>query len=326
MATSPVFFERLRSGPPLLLDAAMGSDLDRRGLATTLPLWSALGLLERPELVYQIHLDNLLAGADIVTTNTFRTTARTLRRAGLDAARAAELDALAVGVARQARAASGREEAFIAGSIAPLEDCYLPTFETSPKIALSEHRAQAFNLKEAGVDFLMVETMPTATEAAIALRAALETGLPATIGFVCFEPLPGNSVSLLSGETLQTALESVATLGPAAILLNCAAPAVITEGLRELQQLTSLPIGGYANAGTASDATGWSPDESMTGDRYARHARQWLASGARMIGGCCGTHPGHTAALRALIDVDHVWACESPDITIDISTNSPTER
>ena len=51
----------------------MGSDLDRRGLPTTLPLWSAVGLLERPDLVRQIHLENLLAGADIITTDTFRT-------------------------------------------------------------------------------------------------------------------------------------------------------------------------------------------------------------------------------------------------------------
>src|SRR4051812_12282553 len=202
MATSLDFLERLKSGPPLLLDAAMGSDLDRRGLATTLPLWSALGLLERPELVYEIHLENLLAGADIVTTNTFRTTARTLRRGGIEATRAAELDALAVSVARRARNDSGREEKFVAGSNAPLEDCYLPTFETPPEIALSEHRAQAFNLKEAGVDFLMVETMPTVAEAAIALRAAIETGLPATVGFVCAAPIPGGPMRLLSGETL----------------------------------------------------------------------------------------------------------------------------
>ena len=57
--------DRLRSEAPLLLDAAMGSDLDRRGLPTTLPLWSAIGLIERPDLVQAIHRDNMDAGADI---------------------------------------------------------------------------------------------------------------------------------------------------------------------------------------------------------------------------------------------------------------------
>ena len=114
--SQPRLFERLRLGPPLLLDAAMGSDLDRRGLPTSLPLWSAVGLLERPDLVRLIHLENLLAGADIITTDTFRTTARTLGKAGLDPARARDLDALAVRLAVEARAEAGRREVLVAGS------------------------------------------------------------------------------------------------------------------------------------------------------------------------------------------------------------------
>jgi S-methylmethionine-dependent homocysteine/selenocysteine methylase len=280
----------------------MGSDLDRRGLPTTLPLWSARGLLERPELVRQIHLDNLLAGADIVTTDTFRTTARTLRKAGLAPEQATVLDALAVRLAWEARIAAERPDAFVAGSIAPLEDCYLPRFDTDPDVALAEHREQARSLAAAGVDFLMVETMPTATEAAIALRAAVETGLPATVGFVCRQAAPDEPVRLLSGETLPEAIAQVSALGPAAVFVNCAPPAVITAALRELRELTPLPRGAYANAGRVDDRVGWSPDADMTGDRYARHARQWLDLGAQIVGGCCGTHPEHTVAVRAIID------------------------
>ena len=280
----------------------MGSDLDRRGLPTTLPLWSALGLLQRPDLVRQIHLDNLLAGADIVTTDTFRTTARTLLKAGLDPALAPALDEQAAQLAREARTEAGRQEAIIAGSIAPLEDCYLPVFETPPEIALAEHRAQSRSLAAAGVDLLMVETMPTATEAAIALQAAVESGLPATVGFVCAAPKPDEPVLLLSGETLAIAVERVSHLGPAAIFVNCAAPAVITAALRELRELTTLPIGAYANIGHVDRDVGWAPDEDVTGDRYAQVARGWIDLGARVVGGCCGTHPEHTAALRRLVD------------------------
>jgi S-methylmethionine-dependent homocysteine/selenocysteine methylase len=296
------FLRRLRQGPPLLLDAAMGSELDRRGLATTLPLWSALALVEHPDLVRQIHLDNLRAGADIITTNTFRTTARTLRRANLDPDRARELDALAVRLALEARDEAGRPDALIAGSIAPLEDCYLPVFETPEDQALAEHRAQATSLAEDGVDLLMAETMPTATEAALALQAALETGAPTTVSFVCAPPQNGEPPRLLSGETLAAAVAHVTTLGPAAMLVNCAAPRVISSALRELCQLTSLPIGGYANGGRIDDAVGWAPDAALTGERYAAFAREWLSLGARIIGGCCGTTPEHTAALRRLLD------------------------
>jgi S-methylmethionine-dependent homocysteine/selenocysteine methylase len=294
--------ERLRYGTPLVLDAAMGSDLDRRGLPTTLPLWSAVGLLERPDLVRRIHLENLLAGADIITTDTFRTTAHTLRKAGIDPARAPELDALAVRLAVEARAEAGRQEAWIAGSIAPLEDCYLPTFETPPEVALAEHRAQARNLAAAGVDLIMVETMPTAAEAEIALRAAVETGRPATVGFVCAVPNRGEPVRLLSGEPLNDAVARVSPLAPAAIFVNCAAPPVIAAALRELRQLTALPTGAYANVGHVDDERGWSPDGGITGEGYAEHAAEWIGLGARVVGGCCGTHPAHTAALRRSID------------------------
>jgi S-methylmethionine-dependent homocysteine/selenocysteine methylase len=296
------FTQRLHAGPPLLLDAAMGSDLDRRGLQTTLPLWSALGLLQRPDLVRQIHVENLLAGADIITTDTFRTTARTLRDAGLDPTRAEELDALAVQMAQEARTEAGRPEALMAGSMAPLEDCYLPTFEIPPAVALAEHRQQARSLAATGVDFLMVETMPTAAEAMIALQAAVETGLAATIGFVCAPLRAGEPVRLLSGETLADAVAEVTDLGPAVIFVNCAAPPVITAALRELREMTLLPVGAYANVGTIDDEVGWSPDERVTGDVYAAQAKEWLDLGARVIGGCCGTNPTHTAALRRLID------------------------
>jgi S-methylmethionine-dependent homocysteine/selenocysteine methylase len=294
--------ERLRYRTPLVLDAAMGSDLDRRGLPTTLPLWSAVGLLERPDLVSQIHLENLLAGADVITTDTFRTTARTLRKAGLDPELAPVLDTLAVRLAVEARTEAGQPEAWIAGSIAPLEDCYLPTFETPPDIALAEHRAQAGNLAAAGVDLIMVETMPTAAEAEIALQAAIETGWPATVGFVCAMPDHGEPVRLLSGETLSDAVARVSPLGPAAIFVNCAAPLVITAALRDLRELTALPVGAYANVGHVDDERGWSPDGGITGERYVEHAVEWIALGARVVGGCCGTHPVHTAALRRLID------------------------
>jgi S-methylmethionine-dependent homocysteine/selenocysteine methylase len=258
---------RLADGPPLLLDAAMGSDLDRRGVRTTLPLWSAIGLVERPELVRQIHLENLLAGADILTTNTFRTTARTLRAAGLDPARAPELDAIAVRLANEARDEAGRHDVLIAG-----------------------------------FDFLMVETMPTAAEAAIALQAARETGLPVTVGFVCAPSRPGDVVRLLSSESLAEAVTAVEPFGPSAVVANCAGPAIIAAALGELRGLTSLPTGGYANAGIVDDEVGWKPDDSVSPEGYAELVRAWIPLGARIVGGCCGTHPAHTAAMRRMID------------------------
>ena len=294
--------ERLAAGEVLLLDAAMGSDLDRRGCVTALPLWSAIGVIERPDLVREIHADNLRAGADILTTDTFRTTERTLEEADLPVSMAARLDRRAVELAREAREQTGRLDALIAGSIAPLEDCYSPELMPDADVALDEHRAQAGNLAAAGVDFLMIETMPCVAEAAIALRAARETGLPATVGFVCAPPEAGEPPRLLSGESLAEAVAAVEPLGPAAILVNCCAAATVSAALRELATLTALPTGGYANSGIVDDEVGWRQDPAMDGARFADAARPWLDAGARIVGGCCGTGPEHTAALRTLLD------------------------
>jgi S-methylmethionine-dependent homocysteine/selenocysteine methylase len=302
MTQGRAFVERLRSGPPLLLDAAMGSDLDRRGLPTTLPLWSAIGLIERPDLVQAIHRDNLEAGADIITTNTFRSTVRTLRKAGLDESEAARLDRLAVELAQAARSESGRSDVLIAGSIAPLDECYDPTFETADDVALAEHLEQASNLAAADVDFLMIETMPTIREAVVTTRAALQTGLPVTVGFVCALAADTGEASLMSGESLAEAVEALRPYPVAMIFANCAAPPVITSALRQVRELTDLPFGGYANVGQVDDEVGWNPAGALRGDAYAAAAAEWLELGARVIGGCCGTHPEHTRALRRLLD------------------------
>ncbi len=302
--------DRLAAGDVLLLDAAMGTDLDRRGLTTRLPLWSALGVLERPDLVREVHADNLRAGADVITTCTFRTTGRTLVRGGIDPARASELDALAARLADDARRETGREDALVAGSIAPLEDCYSPDLTPDDATAYAEHRRQAASLAAAGVDFLMIETMPTIREAVAALRAADETGIPATVGFVCARPDPDGPVLLLSGEPLRDAVAAVVPFAPAAVLVNCAPAPVIAAAMAELRDATAIPYGGYANAGRIDDVRGWEPDPAMTGDDYAAAVAPWLDLGARIVGGCCGSHAGHTAGVRALLDARHAGSAQ----------------
>src|SRR4051812_3073092 len=247
---------RLSSGRPVLLDGAMGTELDARGVATYLPLWSALGLIERPDVVEQIHVDYAEAGADILITNTFRTTSRTLATAARDPGEAASLDRLAVELAKRASARSPRRP-LVAGSLAPLEDCYSPWLSLGSEIAYREHREQAQRLAVAGSDFLMIETMPLIAEAVAALKAAGETGLEVTVGFVL-----GMDGVLLSGETLADAVRAVEPHLPAAIFVNCTPPDVIDRALPVLRDLTELPIGVYANLGVAQDSTGWTSDSA----------------------------------------------------------------
>jgi homocysteine S-methyltransferase len=161
---------RVGAGAPLLLDGATGTELERRGVACELPLWSARALTQAPEVLEAIHRDYVAAGADALTANTFRTHARSLAAAGM-ADRARAWTELAVASARHA-AATGDREIFVLGSTAPLEDCYRPDLVPSLPELEREHRAHADHLAGAGVDAVLVETMNTVREARVAALAA----------------------------------------------------------------------------------------------------------------------------------------------------------
>jgi S-methylmethionine-dependent homocysteine/selenocysteine methylase len=285
------FAARVEAGPPLLLDGATGTELERRGATSALPLWSARALLEDPALVEQIHRDYVDAGAEILTANTFRTQARTLARAGL-AHRARELTALAVALARRA---GPERRPWVAGSMAPLEDCFRPDLVPDDDALAHEHREHALALRDAGVDLLLVETMNTAREAAAAARAARETGLPLWTSFTC-----DGSGRLPSGEPLDAALAAVAPWSPELVGVNCLSPSA-ADSLLPALAATGRPFAVYANLGAPAPDGSWHRCGREGPGSFAAHALRWVAAGARAVGGCCGTTPDHVRAIaRAL--------------------------
>jgi S-methylmethionine-dependent homocysteine/selenocysteine methylase len=288
---------RLTSGAPLLLDAAMGTELQRRDADTKLPLWSAAALIRDPELVWTIHSDEVSAGAEILTANTFRTHARSLAKAGL-AERSGELGALAVQLAHQAAAAPGRD-IFVAGSLSPLEDCYRPDLVPDDAALAREHGAQARFLAEAGVDLILAETHNTIREAVAALRAAKATGVPVFVSMVT-----DGSGRLLSGESIADAARALLPLEPDALGINCVPAARLGSDLAALAAAApGVPLVAYGNLGLPDDSRGWAFTEEVSPEEYVEHAPTWLSTGARVVGGCCGTTPAFTRALRAMIDV-----------------------
>jgi len=292
--------QRLREGPALLLDGAMGTELEARGVESGLPLWSTHALLHAPEVVEKIHAEYVAAGAEILTANTFRTQRRALERGGRErrdpaladpGARAAELCQRAVALARRA-AASRPAVVLVAGSAPPLEDCYRVDLVPEASALAREHEEHAHNLARAGVDLILVETMNCVREAVAAARAARATGLPFLVSFVSWE-----KARLLSGEALDEAIAAVREQEPMAVLVNCLPPSAVDACIPALGSASPTPFGVYANLGTPDDKGGRS--ELCSPDALARHASRWLASGARIVGGCCGTRPDH---IRAMAD------------------------
>ncbi len=281
-----------------LLDGAMGTELTRRGVNTALPLWSAHALDVAPEVVMHIHADYIAAGAQVVTANTFRTNPRALAKAGI-AHRAQALTRRAVGLARRAIAATGQlGKVRVAGSVAPVEDCYSPELAPSDAELEREHMVHARHLAEAGVELILIETQNTIREAVAAARAAAIVGLPFWVSFVLRDPH-----TLLSGEALSDAARAVLPFKPSAVLVNCVpveqiGPALVT--LRALLPM-SIAVGAYANVGHVDEQGNWTLERAVRPDTYAAFAQQWRAQGATIIGGCCGTTPEHIAALRAAL-------------------------
>ena len=286
----------MQSGRPVLLDSAMGTELERRGIQTDLPLWSARALLEAPELVLTIHRENVAAGAELLTANTFRTHRRTLEKEGRGD-RAAELTWSAVALARRAAGEAGRRPVFVAGSLSPLEDCYRPDLVPDPGALEREHGEQARSLASAGADAILVETQNNIAELVAAVRAAKATGLPVVASMIT-----DGEGRLLSGESIGEAAAALAPLEPDAAGINCVPAESLRADLRRLAAaLPGSPLAAYGNLGKPGAKLGQFTRE-LSPEDYARVASGWLEAAAHMVGGCCGTTPTHTAALRRLLD------------------------
>ncbi len=262
-----------------LLDGPLGTELGLRGIPLPAPLWSAWALIHAPEAVAGIHRDYAAAGATVHTSNTFRTRRRTLPETW-----AAQTEQ-AIALARDAVGPGHR----VAGSLAPLEDCYRP--DLSPTEPRPEHREMARCLARAGADLLLCETFPHAGEGWIAVEEAVATGLPTWASFTA-----GPGGDLLTPAELAAAARGAVDRGAEAVLVNCVPASSTHLWLAPLSEL-GVPFGAYANAGHQDEALGWHADPLDSAERYADLAATWLALGATILGSCCGTGPAHIAEL-----------------------------
>jgi homocysteine S-methyltransferase len=278
----------------LILDGAMGTELERRGYSTTLPLWSAMANLEAPVLVKQIHDDYVAAGADIITTNTFRTTSYTFSKVG-KAELAPHLTRLAVELARESAVQSGRE-VMVAGSLAPLEDCYRPDLVPDAEVIEREYVTQIDLLISTGVDLILAETMINRDEARFISSYLHKCRFPYMMSFTI------TGENLLDGTSLKSVVPDIILHEPMALLLNCRSTSQISAGLSLLQDLYAGSVGAYGNGPGRPDATtGWELQAGGIED-YLRAVRHWVELGVLIVGGCCGTTPDHIAAIRSLRD------------------------
>ncbi|MEZ4383454.1 MAG: homocysteine S-methyltransferase family protein [Nannocystaceae bacterium] len=294
----------------ILLDGAMGTELERRGARMDAPLWSAHALVDDPGIIRAIHREYLVAGAQVITTNTFRTHARNLAAGGL-AQEAGRLTRLAVRLAREAREAAAAEdpsaaEAAIAGSMSPLEDCFAPERSPVRRRALPEHRALAHDLAEGGADLLLIETMGRIDECCAAIEAAASTGLPIWLGVVGRDV--DGEARLLGGETFAALIQATTGLPIQALLLNCTQLAdlpVVLPAFLAASAAAGLARGLYPHTGHSDPRRGWQT-HTIDAEGFAERLAGLAAARPEigLVGSCCGSTPTWTAALARRLHPD----------------------
>lgn len=271
----------------LVFEGGMGTMLQER-----VPGHAAPDLLNltAPNVIEEIQRAYVAAGARVLQTNTFGASPIKLEAAGA-CDRFAEINRAAVTIAREA--ATGPRPILVAGDLGPTGRLVEPLGDLTFWDAYEAYRAQAALLAECGVDFLLIETMSDLREAKAALLAAREaTGLPVIITMTFDEHFVTPT-----GTDPATAANVLSSMGAFAVGANCSTgPTPMVEVIGRMAQSCSVPIIAQPNAGMPEIEAG----RAVYGtgpDAFAAEAARFVAAGASMLGGCCGTTPSHIAAL-----------------------------
>jgi len=279
----------------------MGNELLARRSDLVSGLWSAQYLIDAPQLVKEIHLEYINAGADLITTNTYSTIPSYLSKKNVEN-RMPELIGLAGKLAREA-ADDSEKEIIVAGSLPPLEESYRPDLVIDAEEAIPIYEVLIKELTPF-VDIFICETMSSIKEMQHVMEALnnLDNKKPVWISWTLKEDKKNR---LRSGESIEEAFNASATVKPEAYLFNCTDPYAISEGIKVLKQLTQKPIGGYPNVFNVPD--GWTLDNDiqvsvrdLSIEKFLEFAEEWRKLGASIIGGCCGIGPRFIKAIADL--------------------------
>ena len=311
---------RLSAGELLILDGAIGTELERRGVPSTGDAAWAQALATDPDLVYAVHADYLRAGANVITTNTYSSGAHVLEKIGrLDEFE--RWNKLAVDLARQAHTDhTGEADVYVAGSISGFGngamrysalDGSITWGEDNAVVVSANFRRQSEVLARAGVDLLLLELLCVpSVELQVAIEAVAECELPLWISL-------GIAADADTGELVLNTMErELGFVAPArqiplqevmweACDWPCDALLVMRSQLDSVAPAFEVmrdnwrgPLGAYPNRTGRWDGNQWVFSGATTPAVYAELAEQWAVAGAQIIGGCCGVGPEHIAAVR----------------------------
>ncbi len=281
-----------------LLDGGLGQELLARSAVAPTGLWSTQFLIDRPELVRELHSDYFSAGADVATTNSYAILPDRLSPFGLEN-RFVELQRLACQLAVSARDEHG--QGLVAGSMGPTGRSYRPDLAPPIEEAASLY-AEIAAIQEPYVDIFLCETMSSVAQARGAVMGASSGRRPVWLAVSVDDE---DGTRLRSGEAITEILPLLSEFDLAALLVNCSPPEAVSQALPLLAG-QGIPLGAYAN-GFVKIAPDYLQEgatvdllqarKNLGPEVYARFAEDWTKQGATIIGGCCEVGPTHIEEL-----------------------------
>lgn len=303
--TAPTSLAAALATDVVMLDGGLATQLEDSGHDLSGGLWSARLLADDPDAVTAAHLAFLRAGASVVTTASYQATVEGFVHHGHDRAQATALLRRSVALARTA-VCQARDEGivrplWIAASVGPYGAALADGSEYRGGYGLTTaeltrfHQARLRILADAGPDVLACETIPDIREAEALLTALAGVGVPAWLSFTIHHGQTRAGQPLAEAFDLAREADGVIAVG-----VNCCAPAEVTQAVRLTTAISRKPAVAYPNSGET-----WDPvDRRWTGPSALAEGpvTAWVASGARLIGGCCRVTPAQLARLASEVD------------------------
>ena len=291
---------KLAAGGTIILDGGTGTDIQRRGAPMSGETWCAEVNLTHPGIVRAVHEDYIGAGAEVITANTFASSALLFNALSRDG-ELLKIDQAAVGIARQA--ATGTQVA-VAGSVSTMRPVVPGSDRTLKQRQWPEREARALfkrkvdNLAAAGVDLLMMEMMRDVDYSVWATEAALATGLPVWVGISAERRGDGKITGFgREDQLLDDVARALAAIKPAVINIMHTSPNDTGEALDIVRRYWDGPLGTYPESGYFK-MPDWQFVDIIAPTELVAKSKAWKAQGVTIFGGCCGIGPDHIAALK----------------------------
>ncbi len=276
---------------PLVLDGAIGSLLQMSSSQRHPVLWSSYFNIINPDLVIKLHKEYIEAGADIITTNTFRTNPVAYNQASI---KISNLEFVRKSVELTKTAIDGKENIFIAGSNPPAEDSYQQERKLLYKQIEKNHKIHIEMLYDSGCDFILNETQSHFDEIKIISKYCGDNDIPFIISLFVNEEM-----KILSGEEIFYVLDFIKDYSPIAIGINCIYPEIFS--LIKNNITFDYRWGYYLNCGSGN-YNDFEIYEGVTPIEYGNIVKESFSPNLFFVGSCCGSTPLHTKAIRKAID------------------------